>query len=195
MIHLYFDLDDTLIKTNEEFLRILKQKHGFIAEAGVYLTPQNTNGHITGILESASFMITAKPCELIVNQLNKLKAIASPEMVTFNICTHRGYHPRAEEYTEVMLKDNSLEFDNRIYLNPYKHPDKMEYLKQQHSDKDTVVLIDDRPHFSTSGQLDKDILLIDMPWNRNMFVPLHQRVVCRKTLYNKTVDLVPEGWF
>ncbi len=182
MVHIYFDLDDTLINTNEEFLRILKDEYGVNAPIGEYLNSGNTAGFFDTILADAFFMESARPCEVMVRQLEILRSEVRLEFATFNVCTHRGYHRNAKGFTEAMLRANNLQFDSVVYLDPRLTPDKKEYLDKLHQ-TEQVLLIDDRPswHSKVEG-LDSGILLMDKPWNSHYKIPDSQRITCKERL-------------
>lgn len=193
MIHIYFDLDDTLVETHKEMKRLLKVNHDFVSKEEGYLTPENTDGLLSFVLESATFMLTAAPNEEIVRQIENIRAVLNRKVVSVNICTHRGYHKKAQQYTELMLKDNELEFDNVVYLDPKHQPDKMSFLRNLHGEKAVIILVDDKPTFTKEHQLDPFVLLIDKPWNHNLIIPIERRIVCNKTIEQKVLNLLGQA--
>ncbi len=166
VLEVFFDLDDTLFNTHAEFRKYLLEDYGFVAPEDQYLTLANTGGLIQHILNHPQFMLTTEPCVSKLKLLDSIKHNFG-DKVTINFCTHRGYHPEAENYTARSLKVHQLEFDKQVFLDPYKIPDKMRYLRETFVTSN-LMLIDDNPFFDKDFKgYDKDTYLIDKPWNKH----------------------------
>ena len=158
-----FDLDDTLVETRQWF-------HGFLTILG-YPIP-NTDSYkleehgipehvIQFALSEASFMLQGKAVNFIHSTLAHLRAAG----YVVAVCTHRAYHSKGEDFTNVWLHVNHLrdidEQDIHV-IDPAKHPCKLAYLDRLYSD---YVLVDDNPANLRSDQ--GRVILYDRPWNRH----------------------------
>lgn len=171
-LNVYFDLDDTLFKTRDELAHYLFEDFGFVAPDDVFLTMENTNGHIKKILDDAYFMLSTSPCESKMALLDTIREEFG-NRVSLNFCTHRGYHKKGRTYTETAMYCHGLEFERQIYLCAYRMPDKMEFLRTRNTGN--LILIDDNPVFGGgSKQSYASIYVVDKPWNKHLEVGDHR---------------------
>ena len=174
------DLDDTLIKTHSEIVRLMKRDTGFEFKGKGFITNENTEGNLQVVLDKAEFMYTAKPELNLVYQLQKLKLTLGKD-ITIGFCTHRGYHPKGVVNTERMLKRLSTLMDLsflelHLYSCPFTNPNKLEELEANFADN--FILVDDNPKFSSKDDLGEDprVMLYTKDWNTHIEVKDSLRV-------------------
>lgn len=161
-----FDLDDTLFNTSEYFKEALLKLGAHITGEEGFYTPENTQGKITPLLESADFMKDAQ----IYPELSELSSWMKwmrqlYPLIQFVVCSHRGFHERGKEYSQIQLKNHDLEFDFEFYICHLKEPCKLDFLNVMFSQ--TVYLhVDDRPSH-TATELSENIIIVDKPWNQH----------------------------
>lgn len=179
-LNVIIDLDDTLMKTHEELVRLMKRDTGYEFKGKGFLTNKNTDGNLQVVLDKAEFMYTAKPNLDLVFQLQKLRSILG-DNISIGFCTHREYHPEAVDYTEKMLKRLShvvdLEFfDLRYYLCPYSYPDKIAVLEEEYIND--FIILDDNPKFDPNSYEGDDprVMIYTQEWNKHMDVDDSLRV-------------------
>lgn len=167
VLNIYFDLDDTLFDTISELRKYLLNNHGFVSPVDSFLTLENTNGLIQHVLDNPMFMKTVNPYPEMVDLLNNIRNEYG-NSVSINCCSHRGYHPLGVQYTLSLLLKHNLHFDDKVFLNPYKDPDKIKYLRSS-VNTNNLMLIDDNPKFDVSDETyDVDVYVIDKPWNNTL---------------------------
>jgi hypothetical protein len=161
-----FDLDDTLFNTSTYFKEeLLKVGAHITGEEGFY-TPENTQGKITPLLESADFMKEADiyPAFKELSQWMKWTRTMYPT-IQFVVCSHRGFHERGKEYSQIQLSKHNLQFDFEFYICHEKEPCKLDFLNVMFSE--TVYLhVDDKPSHSAT-ELSERIIIVDKPWNQH----------------------------
>lgn len=180
MITLYVDLDDTLLHTRDWLIEQMYVMTGYRHKGNGFITPENTEGNITPVLDSAEFMRNTPPN---IEMTNVLKQIS--DRVRIKICTHRGYHPKGVEYTEELLDRLQLDYIAGVeYLCSYKQPDKIEHLR---SLGESFILLDDNPKFSKSKALEDtgEIMVFTQVWNEQLVISNHLRV-------NSPLELIPK---
>lgn len=177
-LNIFVDLDDTLIRTHEELVRLVKVNTGYEFKGKGFITIENTQGHLRPILEEAKFMLTAKPNIDFIYQLQNLKDVYKDKL-SIGFCTHRGYHPKAIEYTEKMFRQLEMLFDLsflevKSFLCPFKHPNKVKALETNY---DNFILIDDNPKFKEEeSSTDPRVMIYTKEWNKLTKVPSNLRI-------------------
>lgn len=69
------------------------------------------------------------------------------DVVELGICTHRGFHIHGEVFTRTWIQErmpDTLVFEHMHCIDGKDHPNKIQYLKEQHPGKH-IVLVDDNP--------------------------------------------------
>lgn len=179
-LNVLVDLDDTLMKTHEELVRLMKRDTGYEFKGKGFLTNENTDGNLQVVLDKAEFMYTAKPNLDLVFQLQKLRSVLG-DNINIGFCTHRDYHPYAMTYTNKMLKRLShvvdLEFfDIHWYLSPSKQPNKIAVIEKAFPGE--FIILDDNPKFSPKDDVGDDprVMIYTQEWNKHMDVDDSLRV-------------------
>ena len=168
---LYVDLDDTLLHTRDWLIEQMHLMTGYRHKGNGFITPENSKGNITQVLDSAEFMRNTPPNPEMLNVVEQLS-----DRICIKICTHRGYHPKGVKYTEELLERLQLDYITGVeYLCAYKQPDKIKYLRDL---GEPFVLLDDNPKFSADYKLETtgEVLVYTQKWNRHLPVPEHLRV-------------------
>lgn len=161
-----FDLDDTLFDTSRELRKILKEEYALNITHDLYLTDENTYGHVSKLFKSGLFMASAELYEVLSWLPSTLQYLSDMGVQTA-VCTHRGFHPKAAEYSKVAFNRYGLKFSNEFYLCPKKQANKIAFLDSVYG-KDNYFLFDDNPK-KDDVPLDNDnVYLIDQPHNQNV---------------------------
>lgn len=169
-INLVFDMDDTLVRTNQEIYHRLGSFYsvtsGSIAKAFTLKNLQlegKTTLELPAALKEDSwnhvvskgeFMLTAEPTRLLCEDRpwleNLIKLVRQTGGKTA-ICTHRGFHKKALEYTTRWLERHAVTslFDHIHVIDGREIPNKIEYLEKHYSH---FKLVDDNP----LHEIDKD---------------------------------------
>lgn len=170
MIHFYWDLDDTLLFTHNQFTAMLIGRFGLSLPKGTYYTTENTKGLIDKIMDPGHFMSITPIDSAALYQMTIMRRLLAA--TSHGMCTHRGYHKEAAALTQPLFDEHNIQFDSVHYLDPAVHPDKMKYLRALHHPDDIVVLVDDNTHYPHDLYPNTFTVLIDQPWNQHV-VPLH----------------------
>lgn len=168
MKHAFLDLDDTVNGTRNILVHLMKTIHNYDAPEDIYLTSDNTDGYLGEILDSGEFM---KHVNLNRGFPGLFGHLVRTNNLTINICTHRGYHPKGEEYTHEFLNNlGILDFlDEIIILDPKKNPNKVEFIKSELKlVDDEFIIIDDKPNFFSNESLCRNTILFDQFWNKDI---------------------------
>ena len=72
MITLYVDLDDTLLHTRDWLIEQMYVMTGYRHKGNGFITPENTEGNITPVLDSAEFMRNTPPNIEMTNVLKQI---------------------------------------------------------------------------------------------------------------------------
>lgn len=179
-VNLYIDLDDTLLHTHQWMVELMYRANGYRHTGKGFITPENTNGNIVPLLDSAEFMRATPVNQPLVDVLKQL-----PDHVQINVCTHRGYHKKGIQYTEELLDSLKIDFIHSFeYLCAFKQPNKVDYLRSLGED---YILLDDNPKFNDSATLERtgEVMVYTQEWNRYLPIPEHLRVNCPTELITK----------
>lgn len=162
-----FDLDDTLLDTWGTLKKLLKEKFDFdLPEEIGFITPENTNGHATELLESAEFMRLTTLYEELIHLPTWMDTLRKKHGVKFVCCTHRGYHPDAQEHTQHVFDKLGITFDFEFFLCHTTEPNKIDFLNEMLG-VGNYALFDDNPDRHGNFALPRNIYIIDKPWNKH----------------------------
>lgn len=165
--YVYWDFDDVLGRTNAQLVYLLKYIFGVEAPLGSYLTVENTQGRIDDLVATASFMRNTAFDYPALNCLRRLQE-QFPH-VQHGLATHRGYHPKGEEYTLALLNEYEVKLDSHHFIDPAVHgKDKMVYLRARHPPDDVVILIDDNTFYEHDAYPNSSTVLVDRSWNQHV---------------------------
>lgn len=165
---LVLDWDDTINDTFSELHTQVGAMPGPKVPSNLYLTPANTNGRLTAVLDEASFMGKWLP-RPGMQRLTTALITAAERGVGIVVCTHRGYHAAAPAKSEPAIAQVGFPIHRIHWLDPAEHSDKVVFLDTEYGDR--YRLVDDRPRYDDGAPLPRHILLMDQPWNRH--IPVH----------------------
>lgn len=164
-IVLLFDMDDTFTQTGNYFKDHLMAVANHLQDLGMVkelqsleernVSTMNYPPKLKKIIDDqfvmpGDYMLHSVPTELgshraikmLENFLQQFK-----DVVELGICTHRGFHIHGEVFTRTWLQERmpeSIVFDHIHCIDSKDHPNKIDYLREQHAGKH-IVLVDDNP--------------------------------------------------
>ena len=148
-------------------LYLLKYIFNYDAPDDVYLSPDNTQGHLAHILDNPTFMRTTGFDYHAVAAWKRLQA-DFPNL-KHGLATHRGYHADGEGLTRALLDEHQFKFDSYHFIDPAVHgKDKMAYLRARHLPTDIIILADDNTFYDHDAYPNSSTVLIDKPWNKHV---------------------------
>lgn len=172
------DLDDTVYDTFPCLHHITYRDFGYRPPSGEYLTPGNTDGILTKVLEEARFMTEARLRKGFSQLGDWVRAVEDKYdgFVKFQFVTHRGYHSKAHFLTMSALELDGLHHIPLYCIDPEIHTDKVEWVMSQQPGKH--YLVDDRPKFDKGTDTPVfNVYIMDQPWNRGPEYALYQNRV------------------
>lgn len=149
---LVLDVDDTMFDTHRALRDILAAHGHTLLPAEGYISTHNCPEDLLDkVLSEARFMVEGKPLHGLESFLNEVA-----DDVDLYLCTHRGYNPLGEEYTDQQLTSYGIaEFfpvERRLFIDPAIHKNKLDFLDTYFPDQ-PYLLVDDRPVFSAQDEL------------------------------------------
>ena len=148
---LVLDADDTMFDTHRAMRDILASHGHAMSPAEGYLSNHNCPEDILNkVLAEAQFMLDGKPLHGLESFLAEII-----DDVDLYLCTHRGYSPLGEEYTDRQLTTYGLDVffpkERRLFVHPDSFKNKLDFLDAYFADQ-PYLLVDDRPVFSKPGE-------------------------------------------
>lgn len=157
------DWDDTLNNTYIGLRNACAAAGAVLPVGGVFLTNENTQGILDGVLKSGDYMSERHVREhddLLTQQIQRAQALG----ISVGICSHRGYIPNALEKSQPAFDQLKWKPDFVILLDPYKTPNKLKVLDETFG-VGQYLLADDRPKWDSEEPLPCEVVLMDQAWN------------------------------
>lgn len=149
---LVLDVDDTMFDTHRALRDILAAHGHALSPAEGYISTHNCPKDLLDkVLSEARFMLEGKPLHGLESFLTEVA-----DEVDLYLCTHRGYTPLGEDYTNQQLTAYGIaEFfpvERRLFIDPASHKNKLDFLDTYFPDQ-PYLLVDDRPVFSAQDEI------------------------------------------
>jgi len=161
--HIALDWDDTLNNTYIGLRNACAEAGAVLPEDGVFLTNENTQGILDGVLKAGDYMSERHVREhddLLTQQIQRAQGLG----ISVGICSHRGYIPNALEKSQPAFDQLNWKPDFIILLDPYKTPNKLAVLDDTFG-AGQYLLADDRPKWDSEEPLPCEVVLMDQAWN------------------------------
>ena len=164
-----FDLDDTKFESELAMVHWINEtfSHNLVWKNRLSRTDPKEAPYLKAVLEDGHFMEEAEWCEgfEVLPQLQKeMQTVFGPRL-EFIFATHRGYHPRAAEFTRNQFDRLGIEMDG-VFLDPAEVPCKKTWL-DKHLAGANYYLFDDNPHWNgTDAREIENVFLMDKLWNQ-----------------------------
>lgn len=157
------DWDDTLNNTYIGLRNACAAAGAVLPEEGVFLTNENTQGILDGVLKAGDYMSERHVREhddLLTQQILRAQNLG----ISVGICSHRGYIPNALEKSQPAFDQLNWKPDFIILLDPSKTPNKLAVLDETFG-AGQYLLADDRPQWDAEEPLPCEVVLMDQAWN------------------------------
>lgn len=185
-----FDLDDTKFETEKSMTRWINDTFncGLVWKNRLSRTDPFEAPFLKAVLEDGSFMEHAEwvpGFELLPALIKEMQTVFGVRLQTM-FATHRGYHPRAAEFTQRQFDRLGVEMEG-VFLNPEEVPCKKTWLDANLKGYD-YYLFDDNPHWGgTYASEVSNVFLMDKLWNQNQTA--YQRLYSFNDVKQKMFDL------
>ncbi|CAM8750797.1 hypothetical protein MOC16_gp291 [Klebsiella phage vB_KpM_FBKp24] len=185
-----FDLDDTKFETEKAMTRWINDTFncGLVWKNRLSRTDPFEAPFLKAVLEDGSFMEHADwvpGFEALPALIKEMQTVFGARLQTM-FATHRGYHPRAAEFTQRQFDRLGVEMEG-VFLDPEKVPCKKTWLDANLKGYD-YYLFDDNPHWGgTDASEVSNVFLMDKLWNQNQTA--YQRLYGFDDVKQKMFDL------